>query len=74
MDLLPSPEQAEIANSTRSFLAAEVPMTAVRASAERAGVDRWPFAYLGSFQATIAAGTRDIQRNIIGERVLGLPR
>ncbi|HXY43879.1 MAG TPA: acyl-CoA dehydrogenase family protein [Acidimicrobiales bacterium] len=34
----------------------------------------WVEEYLWSFQATIAAGSKDIQRNIIGERVLGLPR
>ncbi len=34
----------------------------------------WTHEYLWSFQATIAAGSKDIQRNIIGERVLGLPR
>ncbi|HKH87844.1 MAG TPA: acyl-CoA dehydrogenase family protein [Acidimicrobiales bacterium] len=34
----------------------------------------WTDDYLWSFQATIAAGSKDIQRNIIGERVLGLPR
>jgi alkylation response protein AidB-like acyl-CoA dehydrogenase len=34
----------------------------------------WAEQYLWSFQATIAAGSKDIQRNIIGERVLGLPR
>jgi alkylation response protein AidB-like acyl-CoA dehydrogenase len=34
----------------------------------------WVYEYLWSFQATIAAGSKDIQRNIIGERVLGLPR
>jgi alkylation response protein AidB-like acyl-CoA dehydrogenase len=40
VDLLPSPEQAEITDSAHRFLAAEVPMTVVRASAERDGVDR----------------------------------
>jgi len=34
----------------------------------------WNYYYLHSFSRTIAGGTKDIQRNIIGERVLGLPR
>jgi alkylation response protein AidB-like acyl-CoA dehydrogenase len=36
--------------------------------------DGWSWQYLRSFAATIAGGTSDIQRNIIGERILGLPR
>jgi alkylation response protein AidB-like acyl-CoA dehydrogenase len=35
---------------------------------------RWTTAYLGSFPQTIAGGSKDIQKNILGERVLGLPR
>jgi alkylation response protein AidB-like acyl-CoA dehydrogenase len=48
VDLLPSPEQAEIADSARRFLAVEVPMTVVRADADRAGVDRDLWARVGA--------------------------
>jgi alkylation response protein AidB-like acyl-CoA dehydrogenase len=34
----------------------------------------WPTQYLRTFGATIPGGTSEIQRNIIAERVLGLPR
>ena len=34
----------------------------------------WPLAYMNSYGNTIAAGTNEIQRNILGERVLGMAK
>jgi alkylation response protein AidB-like acyl-CoA dehydrogenase len=45
------------------------------ASLARSGTDaRWVEHFLMSFSDTIAGGASEIQRNIIAERVLGLPR
>jgi len=44
-------------------------------SIERAGESAaWLYRYLDGFKHSIAGGTTEIRRNIIGERVLGLPR
>jgi alkylation response protein AidB-like acyl-CoA dehydrogenase len=40
----------------------------------RSDGDNWVQGYLYSYSQTIGAGTEQIQRNIIGERILGLPR
>lgn len=41
---------------------------------ELSAEEGWTWQYLRSFAYTIAGGSSDIQRNIIGERILGLPR
>ena len=35
---------------------------------------RWTLGFLANRCLTIAGGTSEIQRNVIGERLLGLPR
>ena len=40
----------------------------------RSTFPRWTHRYFHSFAETIAGGTSEIQRNVIGERLLGLPR
>jgi alkylation response protein AidB-like acyl-CoA dehydrogenase len=35
---------------------------------------RWAQAYINSFANTIAAGSSEVQRNILGERVLDMPK
>ncbi len=46
----------------------------IRPDGEGYPTTRWQDTFLASRAATIYAGTSQIQRNIIGERVLGLPR
>ena len=36
--------------------------------------DRWQRSFLGTRSVTIWGGTAQVQRNIVGERVLGLPK
>jgi alkylation response protein AidB-like acyl-CoA dehydrogenase len=43
-------------------------------AADGAPRDEWAERYLTGLSQTIGGGTKEIQRNIIGERVLGLPR
>jgi alkylation response protein AidB-like acyl-CoA dehydrogenase len=64
---------AKISKMMRT-LVGEVFGTDVAAFEEGDKVDQWSRMIVGSFAASIAGGTDEIQRNIIGDRVLGLPR
>mgnify|MGYP003484766334 CR=1 FL=1 len=41
---------------------------------EQYALDRWQSEFLASRSGTIWGGTAQVQRNIVSERVLGLPR
>jgi alkylation response protein AidB-like acyl-CoA dehydrogenase len=50
------------------------PESLVRPEGDGYATNRWQAAFLGSRAGTIYAGSSEIQRNIVGERALGLPR
>jgi alkylation response protein AidB-like acyl-CoA dehydrogenase len=50
------------------------PAAAITEGGRAPGSGRWIRSFFMSFANTIAGGTSEIQRNIIAERVLGLPR
>jgi alkylation response protein AidB-like acyl-CoA dehydrogenase len=72
----------------QKLLVTEIPQNIAQLATEIAGMagslsvadkhapdgGRWSMQYLASFGTTIAGGTSEIQRNILGERVLGLPK
>jgi alkylation response protein AidB-like acyl-CoA dehydrogenase len=74
----PGQPPAPISTAVRTFWA-ELRQQLARAALDVIGpagleLGPWTTTWLTAFSSTIAGGTKDIQKNIIGERVLGLPR
>jgi alkylation response protein AidB-like acyl-CoA dehydrogenase len=64
---------AKIARLTRSLTGSIFGLSIVVPDGD-AKADQWSHAMLSGFASHIAGGTDEIQKNIIGDRVLGLPR
>jgi alkylation response protein AidB-like acyl-CoA dehydrogenase len=45
-----------------------------RGATTEGDAEQWSFGFLANRCLTIAGGTSEVQRNVIGERLLGLPR
>jgi alkylation response protein AidB-like acyl-CoA dehydrogenase len=72
--LEPGPESSWI-KLTWSDMTQQLSSTALKVlGPESALSGKWPRQWLWSGAASIAGGTSEIQRSIIGERILGLPR
>ncbi|WP_409331904.1 acyl-CoA dehydrogenase family protein [Trujillonella humicola] len=75
----PQGSVAKLAGAQLSRHAAEVGLELLGAAgtawpADDADAERWTQALLGAPGGAIAGGTPEIMKNILGERVLGLPR
>ncbi len=61
-------------NARLGLQIAETHSTLYKLDPNAPSAGHWPLAYMNSYGHTIAAGTNEVQRNILGERVLDLPK
>jgi hypothetical protein len=76
---LPLQNKLQISEIMQENAALALEIEGMRSSLYKADLNapdkgHWPLAYMNSFGFTIAAGTSEVQRNILGERVLDLPK
>ena len=69
-----SSEAQQRLNLTASELMGGAALDLSEDSDRRGGERSWYEGYLQTFGGTISAGSSEIQRNIVSEKVLGLPR
>lgn len=62
----------ELHQTAMSILGLEASLYVGDQNAEENG--RWALGYMNTYTGTISGGSSEIQRNILGERVLGLPK